>query len=94
MRTLTAQMSSDGGRPWRLYVVLLGETEWPTFQWERSAPAPTIAERRTALARLGYEMAPGAEWSWIEDSKVYSDDSTPVVLIAAVDVREQEGDAT
>ncbi|WP_281155670.1 DUF6303 family protein [Streptomyces sp. HYC2] len=92
MRTLTAQMSSDGG-PWRLYVVLLGEIEWPTFQWERSAPVPTIAERRAVLAGLGYEVAPGAQWSWIEDSRIYEDDSSPVVLIAAVDVREQEGDA-
>ncbi|MFF7141294.1 DUF6303 family protein [Streptomyces nodosus] len=90
MTALTAQMASDGG-PWRLYVVLFGESEWPTFRWERSAPVPTVAERRAVLAGLGYEVAPGARWSWIEDSKVYGDDGTPVVLIAAVDVREQEG---
>ncbi|MFJ2568451.1 DUF6303 family protein [Streptomyces sp. NPDC087568] len=91
MTTLTAQMASDGG-PWRLYVVRLGESEWPTFRWERFGPVPTVAERRAVLARLGYEVAPGAEWSWIEDSKVFGDGGTPVVLIAAVDVREQEGD--
>jgi hypothetical protein len=89
VNTLTAQMSSGGG-PWRLYVVLYGETEWPTVRWE-SGPVPTGAQRREALAYLGYEVAPGAEWSWIEDSKKHGDDSTPVVLIAAVDVREQEG---
>jgi hypothetical protein len=54
---------------------------------------PTGADRREALAALGYEVAPGAEWAWIEDSKQPDDDSTPVVLIAAVDVREQEGGA-
>ncbi|MET9522858.1 DUF6303 family protein [Streptomyces coeruleorubidus] len=91
MVTLTAQMSSDGG-PWRLYVVLYGESEWPTVRFE-SGPVPTGAQRREALAALGYEVAPGAEWSWIEDSQEPDDDSTPVVLIAAVDVREQEGGA-
>ncbi|MFJ2968536.1 DUF6303 family protein [Streptomyces collinus] len=89
MSNLTAQMSSNGG-PWRLYVVLYGETEWPTVHFE-SGPVPTGAERREALARLGYEVAPGAEWAWIEDSQKPCNDSTPVVLIAAVAVREQEG---
>ncbi|MCZ9345235.1 DUF6303 family protein, partial [Streptomyces sp. TRM76130] len=82
MKTLTAQMASDGG-PWRLYVVLYGETEWPTVRFE-SGPVPTPADRRDALARLGYEVAPGAEWAWTEDSKQPFDDNTPVVLIAAV----------
>ncbi|GAA2903760.1 MULTISPECIES: DUF6303 family protein [Streptomyces] len=91
MSTLTAQMSSDGG-PWRLYVVLYGESEWPTVRFE-SGPVPTGADRREALAALGYEVAPGAKWAWIEDSQKPDDDSTPVVLIAAVDVREQEGGA-
>ena len=62
MRTLTAQMSNTG-RAWHLYVVLYGETEWPTFRWDRTAPVPTGAERRAALASLGYEVAPGAVWS-------------------------------
>ncbi|MFI2718652.1 DUF6303 family protein [Streptomyces collinus] len=91
MSTLTAQMASDGG-PWRLYVVVYGESEWPTVRFE-SGPVPTGADRREALAALGYEVAPGAKWAWIEDSKQPDDDSTPVVLIAAVDVREQEGGA-
>ncbi|MCX3287087.1 DUF6303 family protein [Streptomyces sp. NEAU-H22] len=91
MITLTAQMASDGG-PWRLYVVLYGESEWPTVRFE-SGPVPTGADRREALAALGYEVAPGAEWAWVEDSQEPDDDSTPVVLIAAVDVREREGGA-
>lgn len=92
MRTLTAQMSSDGSA-WRLYVVLYGETEWPTFRWERTGPVPTGAERRAALAALGYEVAPGAVWSWTEDSRDHGDDSTPVVLIAAIAVHGQDGGA-
>ncbi|WP_328342374.1 DUF6303 family protein [Streptomyces violaceus] len=89
MKTLTAQMASDGG-PWRLYVVVYGESEWPTVRFE-SGPVPTGADRREALAALGFEVAPGAKWAWIEDSQKPFDDSTPVVLIAAVDVRELEG---
>ncbi|MCT7352483.1 DUF6303 family protein [Streptomyces sp. 15-116A] len=92
MRTLTAQMSGDGSG-WRLYVVLFEERDWPTFRWERSGPAPTVAERRMALSTLGYEVAPGAVWSWTEDSQDPDDDSTPVLLIAAVRVRGQEGGA-
>ncbi len=49
------------------------------------------AERRAALAALGYEVAPGAVWSWTEDSRVPDDDSTPVLLIAAVTVRDRDG---
>ncbi|MFI2423470.1 DUF6303 family protein [Streptomyces sp. NPDC018955] len=90
MGTLTAQMSYTG-RAWRLYVVLYGETEWPTFRWERTGPVPTLAERRRALAALGYEVAPGAAWSWTEDSRDPDDDSTPVVLIAAVTVHGRNG---
>ncbi|MGV4888448.1 DUF6303 family protein [Streptomyces viridosporus] len=92
MRTLTAQMSNNGGA-WRLYVVLYGETDWPTVRWVRSGPVPTVAERRRALATLGYEVAPGAKWSWTEDSQVPDDDSSPVLLIAAVTVRGRDGGA-
>ncbi|WP_103543414.1 DUF6303 family protein [Streptomyces sp. SM1] len=91
MGTLTAQMALRTDQVWRLYVVVYGEIEWPTFQWKDSGPVPTVADRRRVLAALGYEVAPGAVWSWIEDSRDLGDDSTPVVLIAAVDVREQEG---
>ncbi|PWI08377.1 hypothetical protein DIZ27_23350 [Streptomyces sp. NWU339] len=92
MKTLTAQLASDGG-PWRLYVVLYGVPDWPTFRWERSGPVPTVAERRAALASLGFEVAPGAAWSWTEDSRDPDDDSTAVLLIAAVPVRGRNGDA-
>ncbi|MEW2075099.1 DUF6303 family protein [Streptomyces sp. NPDC013433] len=92
MKTLTAQLSSAGSA-WRLYVVLYGETEWPTFRWERTSPVPTVAERRRALAALGYEVAPGSVWSWTEDRRDPDDDGTPVVLIAAVTVRGRDGGA-
>ncbi|MEZ3179937.1 hypothetical protein KYY02_14960 [Streptomyces pimonensis] len=92
MRTLTAQMSNNGGA-WRLYVVLYGVPDWPTVRWARTGPVPTVAERRRALAALGYEVAPGAVWSWTEDHRDPDDDSTPVVLIAAVRVRGRNGDA-
>ncbi|MET7656239.1 MULTISPECIES: DUF6303 family protein [unclassified Streptomyces] len=83
---MPAQMSSDGG-PWRLYVVLYGEPEWPTFRWERSGSVPTVAERRAVLDMLGYEPVPGAAWSWSEDSRDPDDDATATILIAAVGVR-------
>ncbi|SDM65937.1 DUF6303 family protein [Streptomyces wuyuanensis] len=89
----TAQMSSSGG-PWRLYVALMGSTKWPDYRWERPTPVPTIAERRTVLATLGYEQVPGSEWSWIEDTTTYGDDGSPVLLIAAVEVRESRGGAS
>lgn len=86
MKTLTAQMSSDGGS-WRLYVAVMGVPDWPEFRWCRSGPVPTVAERRAVLAELGYEPVAGAEWSWTEDSRDLHDDRTPVILIAAVTVR-------
>ena len=54
---------------------------------------PTGAERRAALAALGYEVAPGAVWSWTEDSRDPEDDSTSVLLIAAGTVRPLAGGA-
>ncbi|MFD7668080.1 DUF6303 family protein [Streptomyces sp. NPDC059788] len=89
MSVLTAQMSSDGG-PWRLYVVVPGSADWPTAAIE-AGPVPTVAERREVLAALGYEVRPGAEWAWTEDSADPDDDSTPVLLIAAVTVRTRAG---
>ncbi|WP_437033558.1 DUF6303 family protein [Streptomyces althioticus] len=38
-------------------------------------------------------MAPGAVWSWTEDSRDPDDDSTSVLLIAAVTVRGRDGGA-
>ncbi|MFH8368870.1 DUF6303 family protein [Streptomyces sp. NPDC018031] len=84
---LTAQCSANGGE-WRVYVVLLGEPEWPEFRWPRTAPVPTTAERQEALAALGYESVPGSKWVWIEDCATPGDDRSAVWLIARIDVRE------
>ncbi|CAM5466480.1 DUF6303 family protein [Streptomyces abikoensis] len=83
---LRAQMANSRGL-WRVYVVLFGEVEWPTFEWERAEPVPTLAERAQALARLGYEVAPECCWEWTEDSEVLGDPASRVKLIAAAQVQ-------
>ncbi|MEV6961885.1 DUF6303 family protein [Streptomyces sp. NPDC051207] len=90
-REFTAQMSVYKGR-WRLYVVLLNTTElWPEFSFDRADPVPTLKERADALSVLGFERVPGAEWRWTEDSQEHGYPSSPVVLIAAVQVRSWMG---
>ncbi|WP_367131546.1 MULTISPECIES: DUF6303 family protein [Streptomyces] len=86
MTWLWAQMANSSGL-WRLYVVLYGETHWPTFEWERIDRLPTLAQRERALEGLGYELVPGRCWEWTESSKVPDDPSSRAFLIAAVPVR-------
>ncbi|MGW3733172.1 DUF6303 family protein [Streptomyces sp. NPDC005148] len=82
--TLPAQMSNSGGS-WHLYVPLMGTpSPWPEHDWKRATPTPTLEEREHALNGLGYEVPPGAEWSWIEDSDAPADPGAPVRLIATV----------
>ncbi|MFF3815486.1 DUF6303 family protein [Streptomyces bluensis] len=84
-REFTAQMSVRAGR-WRLYVALLNTTEqWPEHRFGRSVP--TFTDRTNALSALGFEPVPGAEWTWIEDSETPDNPASPVVLIAAIQVR-------
>ncbi|MEU6115881.1 DUF6303 family protein [Streptomyces sp. NPDC047117] len=87
-KTFQAQMADSGGR-WHLYVVLLSTpvSQWPEHEWPRTAPTPTLTERARTLAGLGYEVAPAAEWEWIEDSDTPGDPASPVRLIATVTVR-------
>ncbi|MET9107014.1 DUF6303 family protein [Streptomyces zhihengii] len=82
--TFTAQMaaSPETGR-WRLYVVIFGATEWPTYDFDGPA-VPTVQERSRALAALGYVFTDGPGWDWTED---VTPDYDPV-LIAAAKVRE------
>ncbi|MFR0353404.1 DUF6303 family protein [Streptomyces sediminimaris] len=88
-REFTAQMSVRAGR-WRLYVVLLDTTErWPECRFGRVVP--TFTERTHALAALGFEPVPGAEWSWTEDRENPDDPASAVVLIAAMRVRSRSG---
>ncbi|MFI6466908.1 DUF6303 family protein [Streptomyces sp. NPDC050538] len=90
-QTFTAQMSVFKGR-WRLYIVLLNTTDaWPEFGFDRAAPVPTFTERTDALSVLGFEPVAGAEWAWTEDSETYGDPASPVVLIAATQVRSWTG---
>ncbi|AYC38202.1 DUF6303 family protein [Streptomyces griseorubiginosus] len=90
-QTFTAQMSVFKGR-WRLYVVLLNTTErWPEFGFDRALPVPTITERANALSMLGFELVPGADWRWTEDSDDPDNPASQVVLIAATRVRSCTG---
>ncbi|QKW28690.1 hypothetical protein HUT11_23220 [Streptomyces seoulensis] len=90
-RTFTAQMSVRRSR-WRLYVALLNTFEpWPEHCFGRALPVPTFTERADALSVLGFESAPGAEWSWIEDTETPDDPASAVVLIAALTVRSRTG---
>ncbi|MFF7544260.1 DUF6303 family protein [Streptomyces canus] len=90
-QTFTAQMSVSKGR-WRLYVVLLNTTDpWPEFGFDRALPVPTFTERTDALSVLGFEPVPGVTWAWTEDSETYGEPASPVVLIAATQVRSRTG---
>ncbi|MGI5196534.1 DUF6303 family protein [Streptomyces sp. CA-288835] len=54
---------------WELYVVVYGTTDpWPSYAWpvSRRHSIPTMEERRQALASLGFQPTPGAEWEWQE----------------------------
>ncbi|MFJ5679519.1 DUF6303 family protein [Streptomyces sp. NPDC093097] len=89
MTDLTAQMSNYRGW-WFLYVVLYGASHWPEHNWGKGAAIPTPAERAAALDALGYEVPDDAEWTWIEDSEVPGDPSSPVRLSARITVRAKE----
>ncbi|MFC8008883.1 DUF6303 family protein [Streptomyces cinereoruber] len=55
---------------WRLFIPTSGPVdEWLEFEWptSRRHTVPTPDERVRALASLGYRLAPGAQWDWIED---------------------------
>ncbi|MER6334652.1 DUF6303 family protein [Streptomyces sp. NPDC001034] len=89
----TAQMALREGR-WRLYVVVLNTTDaWAEYSFGRTGRVPTRAERAEALAVLGYELGQDAQWRWVEDSETPDDPASPVLLIAATQVRPVEGDA-
>lgn len=85
-----AQMSTrDGG--WLLYVVLDTTDPWPGVRFERCEP-PTFTERAAAFNRLGFELVQGAGWRWVEDSRDPDDPASPIVLIAATQVRSRPGE--
>ncbi|MFE7383502.1 DUF6303 family protein [Streptomyces zhihengii] len=81
--TFTAQMaaSPETGR-WRLYIVVFGATDWPTYTFDGPG-VPTVEQRSRALAALGYASTDGPGWDWTEDVTPVDDP----VLIAATTVR-------
>lgn len=87
----TAQLSSRDGR-WILYVVLLGVpvSQWPEHDFG-PGNVPTPAERSGALTDLGFVFTDGAEWAWEEHSERPDDDSSPVRLLASVQVCSRDG---
>lgn len=86
-QTFRAQVANNDDQ-WHVYVVLLGTpvSQWPEHDWHRAAPAPTLAERERALAGMGYEIPPGAEWEWCESSLDPESSASPVTLIGTVTV--------
>ncbi|MFJ2638185.1 DUF6303 family protein [Streptomyces sp. NPDC087511] len=90
----TAQISNRGGR-WRLYVVLMGDlvSEWPEHNFGSSPTVPTAAERSRVLTALGFVAVDGAEWEWTECSETHGDDTSPVLLLASIQVRLSDGGA-
>ncbi|MFG2293386.1 DUF6303 family protein [Streptomyces sp. NPDC048603] len=87
-----AHLVCRGGR-WRLFVLLPGESEWPTHYFP-GALAPTVEQRSRVLAALGYTPTDGSEWSWTEDSERFEDPASPVLLIACMPVVPSVGGAS
>ncbi|WP_329592606.1 DUF6303 family protein [Streptomyces sp. NBC_01362] len=95
MRGHTAQISNRAGR-WRLYVVLMGVpvSHWPEHHFGPTPTVPTAAERSRVLARFGFVAVDGAEWEWTEDNETYGDGTSPVLLLASIQVRVSDGGAS
>lgn len=87
----TAQLSIRTGR-WTLYVVLMGVpvSQWPEHDFGTGV-TPTPAERSRALTDLGFVFTDGAEWAWEEYPERPDDDSSPVRLLASVQVCSRDG---
>jgi hypothetical protein len=89
--TYSARLSNSFDGTWELYVASDRPTaEWPEYLFSRTAPVPTLDERSTAIAALGYEIADGAKWEWHELASGAMD---RVELLAAIDVRPIGGAA-
>ncbi|QKW50957.1 DUF6303 family protein [Streptomyces buecherae] len=73
---------------WRLVVTFPGRcSQWPEYRWQPTHEVPTIAARKQALAELGYDVLPGAQWEWDEDSDDPDDPTSRVWLLAGIAVR-------
>ncbi|MFZ4281358.1 DUF6303 family protein [Streptomyces rhizosphaericola] len=87
----TAQLSIRTGR-WTLYVALMGVPvpQWPEHHFG-SGVTPTPAERSRALTDLGFVFMDGAEWAWEEYPEGPDDGTSPVLLLASVQVCSRDG---
>ncbi|WP_425281753.1 DUF6303 family protein [Streptomyces nitrosporeus] len=85
-------MSIRDGR-WCLYVALMRVrvSQWPEHDFGPAVQVPTVAERSRALIALGFVFTEGAEWEWTEYSETPDDDTSPVRLLASVQVRSLDG---
>ncbi|MFD7920520.1 DUF6303 family protein [Streptomyces sp. NPDC059740] len=90
-RTYTANVYDNGIGGWRLYVTSMTAGTWPSHTWSSHPAVPTLAERLTVLAALGFAPAPGpdgAEWRWSEYCEEIDAPSSPAVLTASLAVQE------
>ncbi|MGW1990117.1 DUF6303 family protein [Embleya sp. NPDC001921] len=79
---------------WQVFVPMSGlVSRWPVHEFARGSAVPTPARRSRALNALGFVFTDGAEWDWTEHAEVPGDDTSPVRLIAAVEVRRADGEA-
>ncbi|WP_285526432.1 DUF6303 family protein [Streptomyces lavendulae] len=88
--THSARLAHSPFGEWEIYVVTDGPSQcWPTYTFRRIQPIPTLAERNTALAHLGYEAADDdAVWEWMEMRDTAKAD---VRLLASLDVTPTGG---
>ncbi|MFJ4315799.1 DUF6303 family protein [Streptomyces lavendulae] len=87
--THSARMTNSPFGEWEIYVVNDGPSQgWPTYEFRRIQPVPTLTERVAALTELGYEEADDAVWEWQE---MRNGPRADVTLLASLDVRPIEG---
>ncbi|MEU8778584.1 DUF6303 family protein [Streptomyces sp. NPDC048606] len=83
--THSARLTNAVFGEWELYIAVDGPVQsWPTYEFSRIQPPPTVAERMAALSALGYEPTDEAAWEWGE---MDNGDEGDVTLVAFFDVR-------
>ncbi|MFF1338137.1 DUF6303 family protein [Streptomyces sp. NPDC058290] len=90
--THTARLVNSCFGEWEIYVATASPSprDWPEHLFARTSPVPTLAERTTALAVLGYQVEDGQRWEWNE----LDDDTGPVRLFASIKVRQIASEAS
>ncbi|MFF1779619.1 DUF6303 family protein [Streptomyces virginiae] len=84
--THSARLAKSCFAGWEIYIVTDSPLpgDWPEHSFDRVSPVPTLAERTSALAVLGYEVVDGAKWEWHE---LDDGDTGPVRFLGVLDVR-------